>query len=212
MENNYQKSIWNGNFGKEYTERNIYSPTELDEFYLDTYGFSRTDMNLLFLDEMNKEKCRILEIGCNVGNQLRSLQEMGFKNLYGIELQNYAVERAKELTNNINIIQASADDIPFKDGFFDLVFTSGVLIHISPENVVKILEEIYRCSNKYIWGFEYYSENYSEIKYREKENILWKTDFSNLYLKRFHRLKSLKQINYKYVNNENVDSMFLLEK
>lgn len=212
MEHNHQKSVWSGDFGREYTERNIYGPIELDKFYMDTYGVSRTDMNLLFLDKMDKDNCRILEIGCNVGNQLRLLQEMGFKNLYGIELQNYAVERAKELTSNINIIQASAEDIPFKDGFFDLVFTSGVLIHISPENVVKILDEIHRCSKKYIWGFEYYSEDYAEIKYRDKENILWKTDFCNLYLERFKDLKTFEKVNYKYSNNHNIDCMFLLEK
>jgi len=71
------------------------------------------------------ENKRILEVGCNVGNQLRMLQRMGFNNLYGIELQQYAIEKAKALTKRINIIHGVADDIPFKDGYFDMVFTSG---------------------------------------------------------------------------------------
>jgi len=39
---------------------------------------------------------------------------MGFNNLYGIELQQYAIEKAKALTKRINIIHGVADDIPLK--------------------------------------------------------------------------------------------------
>lgn len=56
--------------------------------------------------------------------QLKCLQEMGFTNLYGVELQAYAVQRSKEFTEGINIIQGSGFDVPFKDGFFDLVCTN----------------------------------------------------------------------------------------
>ncbi|MCB2310032.1 methyltransferase domain-containing protein [Clostridium tagluense] len=212
LEHNNQESLWSGDFGKAYTERNIYSPIELDKFYEDTYGVSRTDMNLLFLDKMDKDSCRILEIGSNVGNQLRLLQKMGFKNLYGIELQSYAVKRAKELTSDINIIQASAEDIPFKDGFFDLVFTSGVLIHIAPENLPNIMKEIVRCSKKYIWGFEYYAEVFTEIQYRGNNNALWKGDYSEEYIKYNPKLKFVKQNQYKYLNDANIDFMYLLSK
>ncbi|GEA29291.1 pseudaminic acid biosynthesis-associated methylase [Clostridium diolis] len=212
MENNYQETIWSGSFGKEYTERNIYSPEELDKFYIDTYGVSRTYMNSLFLDKIDKESCKILEIGCNVGNQLRLLQNMGFKQLYGIELQKYAVEKAKELTSNINIMQGSAEDIPFKDGYFDLVFTSGVLIHINPKDIKKVLKEIYRCSNNYIWGFEYYSDNYEQINYRGNNELLWKADFSKQYLNEFKKLKIEKYEKFKYMSNDNQDLMFLLKK
>jgi len=79
----------------------------------------------------------------------------------------------------------SADDIPFKDGYFDMVFTSGVLIHISPGNINRVLDEIYRCSREYIWGFEYYADDYTEVNYRGHESLLWKTNFPKLYLDRF---------------------------
>ena len=132
MENNFQENLWVGDFGQEYTERNIFDPDKLDKDYKETFDVSRTDMNELFLKDLNLKDKRILEVGCNIGNQLRFLQRMGYKNLYGIELQPYAVQRAKDFTKGINIIQGEADDIPFKDGYFDLVFTSDVLIHIAP--------------------------------------------------------------------------------
>ena len=74
---------------------------------------------------------------------------MGFTNLYGIELQGYAVELSKSRTHNINIIQGSAFDIPFKNEYFDLVFTSGLLIHIHPSNIREAMNEIYRCTKKF---------------------------------------------------------------
>ena len=104
---------------------------------------------------------------------------MGFVNLYGIELQSYAVELSKARTKRINIIEGSAFDIPYKDGYFDLVFTSGILIHINPSDIVWALREILRCTREYIWGFEYYADEYQEINYRGRSDLLWKTDLLN---------------------------------
>lgn len=207
---NHQKEVWQSNFGEEYTERNIFSPEDLNAFYVREYGISRFDMNTEFLSGLDKD-IRILEVGCNVGNQLRLLQQMGFNNLYGLELQPYAVQRAKDLTKGINIIQGVADDIPFKDGYFDLVFTSGVLIHIPPELHEKVMTEMYRCTKKHIWGFEYFSDTLSEINYRGNINLLWKSDFSQEFQK-FTSAKEIKRTTYKYVNSDNVDMMYLLER
>ena len=150
-----QMEEWAGKFGEEYTDRNLMSLDELDQLYTDKFGISRTELNKEFLDDLKIN--RILEVGCNVGNQLLLLKKMGYPNLWGIELQDYAVEIARKRTSGINIVKSSAFDIPFKDSYFDLVFTSGVLIHISPDDIDNALDEMYRCTNKYIWGFEYYS-------------------------------------------------------
>ena len=41
-----QVRTWSGDFGREYTDRNIYTPAELDELYRRNYGVSRTELNL----------------------------------------------------------------------------------------------------------------------------------------------------------------------
>lgn len=97
---------------------------------------------------------------------------MGFNDLYGVEINSYAVEFLKAKSKGINIVHNSAFDIPFKDGYFDLVFTSGVLIHIHPKNIRKALREIHRCARKYIWGYEYYSGHYTEVPYRRQSGLL----------------------------------------
>jgi len=90
MINTSQEKFWKGKFVIDYTVRNTYSIEELDEFYLKTYGVTRNAMNIEFLINIDK-KIKILEFGCNNGQQLRHLQLMGFKNLYGIEIQSDAV-------------------------------------------------------------------------------------------------------------------------
>jgi len=137
---------------------------------------------------------------------------MGFNDLYGIELQSYAVELSKSRTRRINIIEGSAFDIPYKDGYFDLVFTSGVLIHVSPSDIALVVREIHRCTREYVWGFEYYADNYTEIPYRGQRNLLWKADFARLYLDQFGDLELVKEERLKYLDNDNIDTMFLLRK
>lgn len=206
-----QEEFWQSDFGKEYTDRCEYStPAALDAFYLRQFGVARSAMNKEFLGDLDISS--ILEVGCNTGNQLNMLQSQGYGSLYGLELQSYAVEKAKQLTHNINIIQGSAFDLPFKDNYFDLVFTAGVLIHISPEDLPRIMKEIYRVSKKYIWGMEYFSEFDQVINYRGNIDKLWKGNYSSKYCELFPSLNLIKEKRYKYLDSDNVDAMFLLGK
>ncbi len=207
----YQIKNWAGRFGKEYTDRNALSLSELDKLYRKNCGVSRREMNNAVIGRLNRN-LRILEVGSNIGNQLLLLKKMGFKNLYGIEINSYAIEFSKSRTKDINIIKGSAFDIPFKDKYFDLVFTSGVLIHIHPLDIKKVMEEIHRSTRRYIWGFEYYAPKFTEIIYRGKKNMHWKADYAKLYMDLFDDLKLVREKRYKYIDNDNIDVMFLLRK
>jgi len=210
-----QLNFWKGDFGKEYTDRSTHTDlNSWNDWYKNLYGHSRLEMFDEFINHLDFD-CKILEVGCNTGMQLRGLQKMGFRNLYGIEIQDYAVEKSKSLSQGINIIQGSGFDVPFKDEYFDLVMTNGVLIHIHPDDLLKILGEIYRCSKKYILGYEYFEEDTKEINYRGNQGYLWKSNFSSIYLREFPNLKLVKEIKYPYLlpsEAGNIDSMFLLEK
>lgn len=210
-----QLKEWENEFGKEYTKRNLIMPEEVNKLYMKRYGITRTLMNNVFLDFLNRD-IKILEVGTNIGLQLHMLSQMGFKNLYGIEINSYAIEISHRINNGlpIYIIKASAFDMPSKDNFFDLVFTSGVLIHISPKDIRIAINEIYRCSKKYIWCFEYFSKKgYEEINYRGKSNMLWKTDFKKLFLDTFPDLKLNKEKFFSHRKEPHlIDQMFLIEK
>ena len=214
MKTTEQENFWSGEFGQEYTDRNTRDRAEWDDFYTQNWGLTKSEMNARFATGWSSET-RILEVGCNTGMQLRGLQDAGFTNLYGIELQPYAVEKAKQTTKNINIIQGSGFDLPFRDAFFDVVCTNGVLIHIAPDDLPKIMDEMVRCSSRYIWGFEYYSPDLTGIPYRGNQGFLWKADYAGLFQQRHPSLKLVKKELYPYVNaseSGNVDYMYLLEK
>lgn len=207
MEKTEQIEFWKGNFGDEYTLRNN---DDWDEFYLKQWGVKRSDLNKEFLSNISKEAA-ILEVGCNRANQLNMLQEQGFSNLWGIEINKNALILARE-NKNLNLVEASALNIPFRDNFFDVVFTSGVLIHIAPEDLSKAIEEIYRVSKRYIWCFEYFADKCTPIEYRGHRNKLWKNNFMKLFTDKYPNLKVIKEKKIKYLKNDNMDSMFLLEK
>lgn len=209
-----QVKFWKGDFGKQYTDRNIIDERIFDTWHLERFGITRTAINqecIGFLDR----NCKILEVGCNVGQQLGCLQRMEFNNLHGIEIQDYAVEKAKSTTKGINIIQGSGFDLPYKDGWFDLVCTNGVLIHISPNDYDLIMSEMYRVSSKYIMGYEYYAEDVTPINYRGNIGFLWKADFAKEFIKRFPNLRMVYKHLYPYNTASEAgktDYVYLLEK
>jgi pseudaminic acid biosynthesis-associated methylase len=206
-----QMQEWQGDFGREYTDRNSFTPEEVDALWEKNYGVTRTEINSRFFQDIPKD-ARILEVGCNIGNQLVLLQRLGYSKLYGIELQSYALDRARAHTQGLTLVQSSAFDIPYNDGYFDLVFTAGVLIHIAPKDLAVALTEIHRCSRLLIFGAEYYSSEATEVNYRNKQSLLWKSDYALDYLSLFADLELVKEERLPYRENANVDSVFLLRK
>jgi pseudaminic acid biosynthesis-associated methylase len=206
-----QIAEWVNQFGREYTDRNVLTQSELDALYEKNYGFTRKKLNEPFLAGIPMD-ARILEVGCNAGNQLTVLREMGYRDLHGIEIQKYALEQARNKLPDVRFAEASAFEIPYPDNYFDVVFTSGVLIHIAPGDLPRAADEIHRCASQYIWGFEYYSPQTVEVKYRGNEGLLWKMDYAKYYLDRFSDLSLVRREDVSYLENSNVDSMFLLHK
>jgi pseudaminic acid biosynthesis-associated methylase len=206
-----QKRRWTGDFGRDYTDRNTLSRAQLDSLYQTNYGISRSHLNETFLREIPRD-ARILEVGGNSGNQLLLLQKMGFCNLWGAEVQSYALELARTRVQGAHLSQASVLDLPYEDGDFDLVFTSGVLIHISPADLPRALDEIHRCAKTWIWGLEYYAPEVTQVNYRGHDDLLWKMDYVKRYLERFSDLELAREQRLPYLNSANVDSMYLLKR
>lgn len=146
----------------------------------------------------------ILEVGCNRGHNLIAINDLlGEKSqVVGIEPNNYAIEVARAQSPKIAVLKANSYDIPFKNNSFDLVFTAGVLIHISPKDLPKAMREIYRVSGKYILAVEYFAESETEITYRGNSELLWKRNFLHTYQKLF---PDLKVINTGFWEKENTD-------
>jgi ubiquinone/menaquinone biosynthesis C-methylase UbiE len=72
----------------------------------------------------------------------------------------------------ISIVEGNAFELPFNDNCFDLIFTSGVLIHIALTDLPRALSEIHRVINRYILAIEYFAEEETSIYYRGHNNAL----------------------------------------
>lgn len=209
-----QTQFWKGKFGKSYTDRNTLTHEDWNRAYVDKYGMTKLALNEKLMDSLPRDS-KILEVGCNTGQQLEGLQKMGFTQLYGIELQWYAVKRAQSMLDGVNILQGSGFDLPFRDNYFDLVCTNGVLIHISPNDLPRIISEMYRCSRRYIMGFEYYAEEMQSINYRGNDGFMWKADYAQLFCDYLPNLQIAKKEVVPYISKAeqgNEDCLYLLEK
>jgi pseudaminic acid biosynthesis-associated methylase len=163
-----QLDVWQGDFGKAYTDRNVIDwQKRLPAF--------RQMLDGLALG-------RVLEVGCNRGHNLVALRHLlGARvDLVGVEPNPYALDLARA-TGAATVLRASALDMPFEDGAYDLVFTAGVLIHIPPADLASSLQAILRRSRRYVLAIEYAATEDTVIPYRGHSELLWKRDFLKHY-------------------------------
>lgn len=97
------------------------------------------------INQIKGENKKVLEVGCGIGSDLVRFAKKGGK-VTGIDISPRSIKLAKEnfkvagVKGNLKV--ADAENLPFKDGSFDLVYSMGVLHHIP--NTQEGIEEIYR--------------------------------------------------------------------
>ncbi len=204
-----QREFWLGEFGDSYMQRNN-NIDKINEEYAKETGISVEQIFHKFFDKVNR-KSKILELGCNIGLNLNMLQKMGFTNLSGVELNKKALDIAQKNNNDITFINSSIENFKTSETY-DLVYTADVLIHIHPSALKSIINKIINLTNNYIFGFEYYSDNLTEIKYRNYSNVCWKQNFPFVFKKLLPSLKVIKEEKFHYRQIDLVDIAYLLQK
>ncbi len=75
---------------------------------------------------------KILDVGCNYGSLIFNLHSLGYKNIFGVEINKNAIEKGKtfypEISNNLNTYEAG--NIPFENNTFDVILMFDVIEHI----------------------------------------------------------------------------------
>jgi len=161
--------LWGGDFGDAYTHRNSH------HFRL------RKDWWIKLCTRLKLK--RVLEVGCNACGNLKWVD--GNAEAYGVDINRVALETAKIAWPKLNLVYGTARDIPFKSGYFDLAFTCGVLIHQPTESLLQVMEEVVRCSKRYVLAMEYYAPKREEVPYRNQEGALFRDDYGGIYQERF---------------------------
>ena len=97
---------------------------------------------------VDPSKVRALDVGCGFGMLfLAYSRSFGNSELIGVDVSdvavNYALEIARSRAFVHQFVNADAIFLPFKSGYFDLVFALDVLEHL--EDPQKVLMEMARC-------------------------------------------------------------------
>lgn len=131
------------------------------------------------------EVLSILELGCNVGRNLGSLRNLfPAVSLNAIEINSKALEIADQKYKLDFKFAGSIDEYETNEQF-DLVFTSGVLIHIHPDNLMKSMKKMNNLSKRYVIMIEYFNRTPVAIDYRGEKNKLFKCNFGKIFIENF---------------------------
>ena len=169
-----QEHFWAGSFGNEYTNRNQGERVVRANAAL----FSRILRSAPHVRS-------IVELGCNAGLNLQALSRIdGDFELGGFEIN----EKAAQMANALGIAEVAQGTIvePLPAAkTYDLSFTKGVLIHINPDLLGKVYDNLFALSHRYIMVCEYYNPTPTVVTYRGNQDRLFKRDFAGEMLERY---------------------------
>jgi pseudaminic acid biosynthesis-associated methylase len=169
-----QIRLWRGAFGNSYIDRNRPDREQLR---------SLTRMWARMIKPIHPPPTSIVEVGANIGLNLRALGRISDATLTAVEPNAAARRRLKsdKVVSNSRIVNAVAANLPLPDRSADLVFTCGVLIHIDPADLAAACKEIHRVSRRWILCAEYFSPEPRSIPYRGHKGQLFTRDFGRFW-------------------------------
>ncbi len=198
-----QEDFWFGEFGNDYIDRNNNDLIVASNLSLFSKILSSTS-------SINN----VIEFGSNIGLNLRALDKLlPGVDLTAVEINTKAVESIKKW-GKAKVVHESILNIKLEDKY-DLSFIKGVLIHIDPEKLKIVYDNLYNSSNKYIAIVEYYNPTPVEISYRGHDDRLFKRDFAGDMMKMY---PDLKLIDYGFVYHKDSNfpqddvTWFIMEK
>ena len=166
-----QEDFWAGEFGFDYISRN--------------QGHNLLVSNLNFFTKAFGQAGKInscIEFVANIGMNLKALKllypEIG---LQGVEINEAACNELQSLIGDQNTYHTSIFDFPVSKQF-EVSLINGVLIHIKPDKLALVYEQLYKASSRYILIAEYYNPSPVAIPYRGHQDRLFKRDFAGEFL------------------------------
>ncbi len=168
-------ALWAGEFGDRYTERN-----ETRNLATRRTGFwTRLQGDYPFQS--------ILEVGCNAGANLQAIARSGSaERICGVDINVRALLLLRGSWEDdplrLETREASATNLPFADGAFELAFTCGTLIHLSDDDLGPAIRELFRVSRRYLLVMEYLANERVTVPYRGQADALIKRPYGDIVL------------------------------
>ena len=137
-------------------------------------------------------KSKILEIGCAKGYLIKEFNNLlPNSTIYGVDISEYAVSNAHKKIKN-KLVIANANNLPFKNKFFDLTISINSLHNIlNLKELKKSFNEIKRVSKKNMFISVGTYENHREKKILDEWAVLATT-----YMSKKNWLKFFKKVRY----------------
>jgi pseudaminic acid biosynthesis-associated methylase len=185
---------WSGDFGTDYTTRNASS-------WVGIKNRSRLFGDIFqAMETANKANpspqpfpASVIEVGGGCGDNLRAIDMIYERSRQLIKLMSCDPNEAarKAMADVATAIPGDLSALPYADDAADLVFTSGVLIHVPPAELDRALSEIYRVSKRWILSIEYYNNVPEEISYRGQSGMMWRRDWGEAWLEKYPELRPI---------------------
>lgn len=161
-------ALWAGEFGDAYTERN--NPNWRDRLPFWEH----------IIDLTNAQS--FLDVGTNVGHNLQAIRSINAEYIMsGIDVNRAALDHAQAA--GLDVVEGRADQVLelFGPQAANLVVTSGVLIHIAPEDLTPVMQSIIATSSQYVLAVEYDAQEEAVVEYRGHLDKLWRRPYGRLY-------------------------------
>ncbi len=170
-----QEAFWSGSFGEAYSKRNAG----------DHWVAANT---ALFADVLaHAEVSSVLEIGANIGLNVRALQNLlPEAAIAALEINEFAATELEK--TGCTVFRGSALEFT-PPRRYDLVFTKGVLIHMPPDRLGDVYDLMYGATERYLVVAEYYNPRPESITYHGEEQRLFRRDFAGEMLDRYPDLR-----------------------
>ena len=159
------EAIFRGEFEDAYVERNKDAPNHRRPFW----------------EQLLRRfpVASAVEVGCGVGPNLRwVVEQVPPSAVCGVDINQRALVELRRALPTVTAVRGRARALPFADGSFDLVFTSGVLMHQTAATLPPVVRELARVSRRYLLCCEYAHGDEAEIPYRGMSQVLFKRDYA----------------------------------
>ena len=128
-------------FDEEYFSTHTYADVTFAKYSM--YWWSNR-FNAILARRYGKRGTRLLEIGSGLGHLVGQLEDT-FET-YGMDINYWAVKQSKSVVKTSALQNASAQELPYKDGSFNVVIIKHIVEHLpDPE---KAINEIGRVTEK----------------------------------------------------------------
>lgn len=161
MSNSTTKGDWNASWAQLTADGENFLSLEKRRFVWPYEGFILNAARLVRSGDISPAETRVLDFGCGHGRHAMFFAKTGFKRVHGVDISEEAVAVANGWAEHegVSIDYAAYDgrELPYDDGYFDLVTCFGTFHHLPVSEQGRVAKELSRVIAK--GGFFLWSEH-----------------------------------------------------